>query len=55
MQWLHKGSLGSTISQEATASMAVNPSLRSPTASSMDGNDTITAEVCKEADVGDGE
>ncbi|XP_005439970.3 apoptosis-inducing factor 3-like [Falco cherrug] len=33
--------------------MAANPSLCSPAA--MDGDDTVTAEVCQEADVGDGE
>lgn len=40
---------------QARASMAANPSLCSPTATGMDGDDIVTAEVCKEDDVGDGE
>ncbi|KAM9525815.1 apoptosis-inducing factor 3-like [Guaruba guarouba] len=35
--------------------MAANPSPCTPAVTSTDGNDTITTEVCKEADVGDGE
>lgn len=35
--------------------MAADPSLCLPAATGMDGDDTVTTEVCKEADVGDGE
>lgn len=40
---------------QATAPMAADPSLCLPAATGMDGDDTVTTEVCKEADVGDGE
>lgn len=35
--------------------MVTNPFLCLSAATGMDGDDTVTAEVCKEGDIGDGE